>query len=148
MLKSHLPSPVEPADAGYPLLGIRVLVVDDDDDIREAFTMLLADHGAEVRQALSAAAALAILESWTPDVLLSDVNMPGQNGHDLMVRIAARLGAPPAVAITAHATSDGRRRALAAGFKLYLGKPIESRDLVAALAALVVGGQSARLPAG
>jgi CheY-like chemotaxis protein len=128
--------PDGPVDAAHPLVGIRVLLVDDDDDIREAFAMLLEDHGAEVRPAASAAAALTMLEHWTPDVLLTDVSMPGQTGDQLMHQVAARLGAPPAAAITANATSDGRTRALAAGFKLYLGKPIDSRELVAAVAAL------------
>jgi CheY-like chemotaxis protein len=67
---------------------------------------------------------------------LSDLSMPGQSGYELMQRVATRVDAPPAAAMTAHATKEGRERALAAGFQLYLGKPLESAELVETVAVL------------
>jgi two-component system, chemotaxis family, CheB/CheR fusion protein len=124
----------DPAAARRVLAGIRVLLVDDDADIRDAFQLLLEAHGAEVRPVASAAAALAALETWTPDVLLTDISMPVQDGYDLIH--LARPVAPPAAALTANATREGQAAALAAGFRMYLGKPIDSTALVAAVAAL------------
>ena len=118
------------------LAGIKVLIVDDDPDIRDAYQLLLEEHGADVRPVASAAAALAALETWCPDVLLSDIAMPGANGLDLMHQVAARVDVPPAAALTAHPTREGRAQALAAGFRLYLGKPLESVTLVCAVAEL------------
>jgi CheY-like chemotaxis protein len=123
-------------DFGAILGGIRVLLVEDDGDIRDAFQMLLEDHGADVCPVGSAAAALVELETWTPDVLVSDIGMPGRNGYELMDEVGRRRDLPPAAAVTADVTSDGRRRALAAGFRLYLRKPIDGGTLVAAVAAL------------
>lgn len=118
------------------LAGISVLLVDDDFDIRDAFQLVLEEYGAEVRPAESAAAALAVLATWRPDVLLSDLAMPGQSGYELMQRVAARVDAPPAAALTAYATREGRELALAAGFRLYVGKPLDSTDLIEMVAVL------------
>ena len=120
------------------LAGVRILIVDDDRDMRDALQFLLESCGAEVRTAASAAEALAALERSRPDVLLSDVVMPGENGYDLMRKIAAREGtdAPPAAALSSFAKETDRDEAVAAGFRTLLAKPIEPEALIALVADL------------
>jgi signal transduction histidine kinase/FixJ family two-component response regulator len=133
----ELPLPDEPPEpAGPPLAGIRVLLVDDDDDMRAAAAMVLEHHGAEVTAVASAAAALEALERSRPHVLVSDITMPGESGWDLMRKIAARDAALPAAALTALAKDEDRMRALDAGFRMHLTKPLEAQALVAAVATL------------
>jgi CheY-like chemotaxis protein len=133
----ELPLPDEsPEPAGPPLAGIRVLLVDDDDDMRAAAAMVLEHHGAEVTAVASAAAALEALERSRPHVLVSDISMPGESGWDLMRKIAARDAALPAAALTALAKDEDRMRALDAGFRMHLTKPLEAQALVAAVATL------------
>jgi signal transduction histidine kinase/ActR/RegA family two-component response regulator len=125
-------------DAPRELAGIRVLVVDDDSDICEVLQFVLEGEGALVTVAASAAEALAALERSMPNVLLSDIAMPGETGHDLMRKIVAREGdcAPPAAALSAYAREQDRREALASGFRVLLSKPIEPGALIAAVVAL------------
>ncbi|HEX9487169.1 MAG TPA: response regulator [Gemmatimonadales bacterium] len=120
------------------LEGIRVLVVDDDQDMRDTLQFVLEYYGAVVTVAASVAEALAALERSRPDVLLSDLAMPGETGYDLMRKIAAREGegALPAAALTSYSREEESERALAAGFRLHLGKPIEPDALIAAVAQL------------
>lgn len=123
------------------LLGARVLVVDDDDDARELLRSILAQNGASVRTASSAADAIDQFELRCPDVLVSDIGMPGKDGYELIRSIRSRGredgGYIPAVALTAFARSDDRRRAMDAGFHLHLSKPVEPSELVTAVASLV-----------
>lgn len=135
--------PVEPppVSEGVPtLLGTRVLVVDDDTDARELLRSILAQRGASVRTAGSASEALAQLDSRVPDVLVSDIGMPGQDGYGLIreVRLRPREkgGHIPALALTAFARSDDRRRAISAGFHMHLAKPVEPAELVTVVASL------------
>src|ERR1044072_9706288 len=104
------------------LAGIRVLIVDDDRDMRDALQYLLDSYGAEVRTAASAAEALAALEHSRPDVLLSDVAMPGESGYDLMRKIAASEGrdAAPAAALSSYPKEADREQAVGAGFRTVL----------------------------
>lgn len=120
------------------LTGIRVLVVDDDRDIAEVFQFVLEAQGAIVTVVASAAEALAVLLHSTPDVLLSDLAMPGESGFDLMRMIVARKGsgAPPAAAISAGAPGQSLQAALASGFRMLLEKPIDPQALVSAVASL------------
>jgi CheY-like chemotaxis protein len=122
------------------LEGVRVLVVDDQHEAREAITAVLEDCGAEVMAFASAASALEALGRAKPDVLVSDIAMPGMDGHRLMRRIRAldleRGGATPALALTAYATVADRTRALLAGYQVYLAKPFEPAELVALVANL------------
>jgi signal transduction histidine kinase/CheY-like chemotaxis protein len=122
----------------HALSGIRVLVVDDDRDICEVLQFVLESRGAVVTLANSAAEALSALELSMPDVLLSDIAMPGDNGYDLMRTIVARKGrgAPPAAALSAYAAGQDLERALASGFRLQLAKPVDSEALVLAVADL------------
>jgi signal transduction histidine kinase/ActR/RegA family two-component response regulator len=122
----------------HVLDGIRVLVVDDDPDMREALRFVLEYYGAEVTLAASVAEALGALERSKPDVLLSDLAMPGESGLDLMLQIAEREGGivPPAAALTAYSRDEDRDRALAVGFRMHLAKPIAPDALVSAVALL------------
>ncbi|MFL5349259.1 MAG: chemotaxis protein CheB [Hyalangium sp.] len=119
------------------LRGLRILMVDDDPGTSEATTELLRQEGAEVRAATSAASALALVEDFRPEVLLSDIAMPGEDGYTLLRRVRAlgpeRGGDVPAVALTALVGDADRRQALSAGFQHHLGKPIDIDRLVETL---------------
>ena len=121
--------------------GVRVLVVEDEPDALELFEGILATSGAEVRTASGAAAALQTLAGWRPDVIVSDVEMPHEDGYAFIRRVRAlspeRGGGTPAVAVTAHGSLEDRVRALAAGFQTHLPKPVEPAELVAVVAALL-----------
>ncbi|HZB25928.1 MAG TPA: ATP-binding protein, partial [Vicinamibacterales bacterium] len=131
------PARASPAAAMTRLDGVRVLVVDDEADSRELFTSILESVGAEVLNASSAAGARSILKTEAIDVLLSDIEMPGEDGYELLQRAAAEGGArPPALAVTAYARAIDRRRALDAGFDWHLAKPVEPTDLIGAVASL------------
>ncbi len=119
-----------------PLAGLRVLLVDDDADIREAFQAVLEARGAEVTAADSVAGALAALERSRPDVLLSELALPRQSGYDLVRELVARDPSLPIAALTKYGRPEESRRALAAGFRMHLPKPIEVDALVAAVAHL------------
>lgn len=123
--------------------GIRVLVVDDEPGTNEAVQALLTSCGAVVKLAGSAAEALQVLDGWKPDVLLSDIAMPGEDGYSLIRKVrerdAAGGGKIPAVALTAYAKIEDRVSILAAGFQMYLSKPADPNELVA-----VVGSLAAR----
>lgn len=125
------------------LAGIRVLLVDDDSDIRDAFQSVLEHNGAIVTAVGSVAAALTALDRARPDVLLSDLGMPGESGYDLMRQVVARGADLPAAALTAYGRVADRDHAIAVGFKMQLAKPIDATALVAAVADLA-GRSSAR----
>jgi signal transduction histidine kinase/CheY-like chemotaxis protein len=132
-----------------PLHGIRVLVVDDDRDIGEVLQFVLKAQGAIVSVAHSATEALASLARSMPDVLLSDLAMPGGSGYELMRSIVAREGpkAPPAAALSAYAPGQDLREALSAGFQMLLEKPIDSETLIKAVTALATnaGARATRI---
>jgi signal transduction histidine kinase/ActR/RegA family two-component response regulator len=132
----ELPLQVPATNSGQPLLGIRVLVVDDDLDMLFATGMVLEHCGAEVTTAPSVAAALAVLERAKPHVLLSDLMMVNESGYDLIRKVAAGAVPLPAAALTASASSEERGNALAAGFRTYLAKPFAVSSLVKVVAEL------------
>lgn len=121
-----------------PLAGIRVLVVDDEPDARQLVRRVLGDCGAEVAVAESAGEAMQLIEGFRPDILVSDVGMPDQDGYNLIRQVRSRLAAKalPAVALTAFARSEDRRRALLAGFQTHVAKPVDPAELVAVVASL------------
>ena len=127
-------------DRPPPLAGIRVLVVDDDADTRDLVTAVLGQSGAEVLTAASAEEALDTLARARPDVLVSDLSMPGDDGYALLERVRAlgldRDGRVPAVALTAFARAEDRARALAVGFAVHVPKPVEPAALVEVVARL------------
>jgi CheY-like chemotaxis protein len=122
------------------LRGLRVLLVDDEPDAREALTGILRVHGADVEAAASAAEAIDALQRQRFDVLLADIGMPGADGYDL-IRYVRGLEANssahvPAVAVTAFSSDLDRRRALDAGFQVHLSKPVDPAALIATVAVL------------
>ena len=122
-----------------------ILVVDDDADSRDLVTTVLESAKASVLTAASATEALDILQREPVNVLLADVAMPGEDGCVLVRRLREReppLNTIPAVALTSFAGHDDRRRALDAGFQIHLGKPVEARTLIEAVASLVQRVQS------
>ena len=129
-------APMEERGPSRTLDGIRVLLVDDDSDIRDAFQLVLEHYGAVVTAVGSVAAALTAFEGSRPDVLLSDLSMPGESGYDLMRQVAARDPTMPAAALTAFGAIADRESALAVGFRIQLDKPIDVADLVATVAEL------------
>lgn len=130
----------DPAETLPTLVNLQLLVVDDDDDTREFLIALLEEEGAMVRSASSVAEALAALESSWPDVLLSDIGMPGADGYELIARVremeVLRGGMMPAIALTAYARESERQQALEAGFQMHLSKPVEVPQLIAGIANL------------
>ncbi len=129
-----------PVSGVQALAGLRVLVVDDDDDARELLREVLSQHRADVWTASSAREALAAMEAAKPHVLVSDIAMKGEDGYELIRRVRVRPphegGGVPALALTAFARSEDRLRALEAGFQMHAAKPIEPTELIAAVASL------------
>jgi PAS domain S-box-containing protein len=144
------PAAISPAR----LQGVRVLVVDDDDDARTLLKRSLSKAGAEAIDAASAKDGLGLLASFRPHVLISDIGMPELDGYDLIREVRGRgLTAEelPAIALTAFARGEDEERSLRAGFQLHLSKPVDQNQLVAAVASVTnTGSQSGsdRRPAG
>jgi CheY-like chemotaxis protein len=119
---------------------LRVLIVEDEADSREMLLIVLTQCGAQVRAVANAADALSQLEAWRPDVLISDIEMPGEDGYSLIRKVrslpAERGGKIPAAALTAYARAEDRMRALLAGFQLHVPKPVEPAELAAVVASL------------
>jgi PAS domain S-box-containing protein len=115
------------ADLRAALAGRTVLVVDDEADVRDVLRAALEEHGARVLTASSTAEAVMRFESERPDVLVSDIGMPGSDGYMLAERLKLRSpGATPAIALTAYASREDSGRAFAAGFRLHLPKPVDA----------------------
>jgi PAS domain S-box-containing protein len=123
------------------LAGVRVLVVDDEADTREMLELVLGECEAEVHSVGSASEALSVLDEWDAEILVSDIGMPDEDGHELIrqvrARPASRGGAVPAVALTAYARFEDRMRALAAGFQMHVAKPVEPAELVMVIHSLL-----------
>lgn len=118
--------------------SIRVLLVEDDDDTRATCVAMLEEQGAEVRAASSVTQALAALERFTPQVIICDIAMPGEDGYSFIhkLRSGGRARRIPAAALTALAGEEDRRRSLESGFQMHLAKPIGADRLVTAVATL------------
>jgi PAS domain S-box-containing protein len=126
---------------GLPSLhGLKVLVVDDEADTRELIREVLKECQAEVILSRSAAEALEALEQHKPDILISDLGMPDEDGYSLITKIRAlpaeRGGHIPAAALTAYARAEDRMRVLRSGFQFHLPKPVDSAELVTVIASL------------
>ena len=144
-------SKVASAAGARPLAGVRVLLVEDDDDSRNLLSLILGRYGAEVISTSSSAEALDSFVQKTPDVVISDIGMAEEDGYELirklrMLPVQGSLlpGSPdslpgliPAIALTGYATIKDRDRALAAGYQLHLAKPVEPDELVAAIRNLI-----------
>ncbi len=119
--------------------GLRILLVDDDADARDAIAAVLAECGARVVTVGCGADALQALKNEAPHVLVSDVAMPGMDGHALMRRIrefGGRRGSVSAIALTAYASPMDRTQALLAGYQVFLSKPFDPTELVTLVATL------------
>jgi signal transduction histidine kinase/CheY-like chemotaxis protein len=137
---AELPTAPAPRPDPMPLRDLRVLVVDDQQDARELLEATLEQYGAHVIAAESAAAALAEIKRYPPDVLLSDIGMPRENGYELIRRLRDRPpgegGEVPAIAVTAYASLTDRVAALTAGYQAHIAKPFEPEELVRLVATL------------
>ncbi len=126
------------------LQALRVLIVDDDADTLDVVKQLLEQAGAQVTAAGSAREALEAVERARPDVLVSDIGMPGEDGFALIRKVRGlgpgRGGDVPAAALTAYTQGEDRRKALLAGYQLYLPKPVDPLELTAAVAKLAGRG--------
>jgi CheY-like chemotaxis protein len=120
------------------LAGVKVVVVDDEPDAREMIRRALVASGAEVVAAGSAAEALDAVERFRPDVMVSDIGLPEQDGYELIrrVRMLGGAGGVKAVALTAFARLEDRTRAMLAGYQMHLAKPVEPSELVVTVASL------------
>ncbi len=119
-----------------PLAGIRVLLAEDDADNAEMLAEMLAYYGAIVRTAATARAAIDFASSWTPDVLLLDLEMPEMSGYDLIreIRRIPAMGRAPVLAVTGRVSAVDKMRTLAAGFAAHVAKPIDEAALVGMIA--------------
>jgi CheY-like chemotaxis protein len=128
-------------DSPPDLSGIKVLAVDDEPDARMLLEAMFEQCGAEIETCSSAAEALEMIEKFNPDVLVSDIGLPGEDGYSLIRKIrhleesnGKRL---PAVALTAFARTEDRVQALAAGYNMHVPKPVEPAELALVISSLV-----------
>jgi signal transduction histidine kinase/CheY-like chemotaxis protein len=122
------------------LTGLRVLLVDDEPEAREIISTVVSRTGADIRACSSAREALTTISDWKPDVLLSDIAMPDEDGYSLIKQIRMlprdKGGDIPAAALTAYARDEDRRRALDAGYQMHIAKPVSSSHLITMIARL------------
>ena len=136
------PVPVRPGAHGasyQSIASIKILIVDDESDVRDVLMLMLESRGASVQRAASAKEALRIIDSTPPDLLLADLSMPDEDGLSLIRTIRAReadqgRGRLPAIAVSAYASPRDRDRALAAGYDSHVAKPVNPDDLLRAIA--------------
>jgi signal transduction histidine kinase len=150
LMVAHIPEPTAGASdaldpyvaavAGVSLAGIRVLVVDDDSTARELNREILLQSGGEVRACTSGDEALDVLRQWRPDVMVSDIEMPGMDGYSLIRQVRMldpdQGGKTPAIALSAYSRPEDRVRSLIAGFNFHVSKPVEPSELTAIVASL------------
>ncbi|SFU54707.1 PAS/PAC sensor hybrid histidine kinase [Nitrosospira multiformis] len=134
-------------DGSSLLSGMRILVIDDDRDARELIHKVLAQHQAEIITAANAMEGLLILKSQMPDVMISDIGMPGKDGYQFIREVrrlpAIQGGETPAIALSAFAHSEDRARARMAGYQVHLSKPVESKELIASIGSLMARAKTA-----
>jgi CheY-like chemotaxis protein len=138
-----LPAELEPTAA---LAGRRIMVVEDQGDAREIINAALQHYGVIVTNAGSSREAIDVLDDaiaahQLPDVIISDIGLPEEDGYRLMERLSGRAksrgGAIPVIAVTAYGRPQDKRRALAAGFRLHLTKPVTPAELAAAIVSVL-----------
>ena len=133
---------VQQASVDQPSLqGLTVLVVDDEPDALNLLKRVLGDCGALVLVAKSARAGLEMLQREKPDILMSDIGMPDEDGYTLIRKVRAlkpkQGGKIPAAAVSAFARPEDRTRALSAGYQMHVAKPVDPTELTAVVASLV-----------
>jgi CheY-like chemotaxis protein len=121
--------------------GLKVLVVDDEVDAQELLRVAISERGAHVTTAGSVQEALACIEKEIPDLLISDIGMPGEDGYELIRRVRAFPaeggGRVPAIALTAYARAEDRMKALRSGYQMHVPKPVEMGELITVAASLI-----------
>lgn len=124
-----------------PLANVRILVVDDEADMRELIFTILEHTGAEIKMTASAIETLNALETFQPSILISDIGMPEMDGYELLRQIRSRSPEQnkefPAIALTAYAGEINQQQALTAGFQRHIAKPVEPEELIQAIVSLV-----------
>jgi len=125
------------AYASVPLTGVRVLLVDDDADALAMMRRVLEDSKAIVRTASSAVAALEVLRRESFDVIVSDIAMPNGDGYELISEVRTRGIETPALAVTALARAEDRRKAMSSGYQAHVAKPVETEELLGTVASLI-----------
>ena len=125
--------------------GLHVLLVEDDEDSRKLLGTILKRYGARVTSTMSAKEALSVFEGELPDLLISDIGMPDEDGYELIRKLRSappdKGGLTPAIALTGYASRKDRERALTAGYQQHIAKPVEQADIITAVAALVGRGE-------
>jgi signal transduction histidine kinase/DNA-binding response OmpR family regulator len=128
------------ATTGPSVRGVRVVVVDDDRDGLQLAATILINSGADVRPCASAAAAFEAVQAFRPEVLISDIEMPSEDGYTLIRRVRGlddpALARIPAIALTAYGRVEDRLRTLSAGYSMHIPKPVDPTELVVAVASL------------
>jgi hypothetical protein len=135
------PSPSQPSvETLKALSGLQVLVVDDEPDVREVLVSAIEQEGAKAIAATSVGEAMETLEQVQPNVLVSDIGMPDEDGYALIRKIRDREAEQgkrlPAIALTAYTEAEECKQTLEAGFQLYISKPVNTTRLVMAIAKL------------
>ena len=122
------------------LMGLRILAVDDEIDTTAVTAAILVSAGAEVKTAASVSQAMDLMKQWRPDVLISDIGMPDEDGYDLIRKVRAQPSENqrniPAIALTAFARTRDRLKVLSAGYQMHVPKPIEPLELVTVVASV------------
>jgi CheY-like chemotaxis protein len=120
------------------LKGLRILVVDDEADSRDLVSAILTRCGSLVNCCESAAEGMEAFKNWKPDLLVSDIGMPEEDGYSLITKLrklrSKRAKEMPAVALTAYATKEDKARTLSSGFQMHVAKPIEPQALIMSIA--------------
>jgi hypothetical protein len=130
------------ADCGHTqsLEGVKVLIIDDDLEALLLLSTVLTDSGACVKTASSAEEGFRHVKEWRPDVIVSDIGMPAEDGYSFIKRVRAWSsgdgGTIPAVALTAYARAEDRMKAIASGYQIHVPKPVEPLELITAVASL------------
>ena len=128
------------------LNGVRVLSVDDDADALDLVAVIVTTAGATVKTCSTAAQAFQLISQWRPDVLVADIEMPGEDGYSLIRKIrtldANDGGETPAVALTAYGRSEDRIRALSEGYTMHVPKPVDPGELTTIIASVTWRGPS------
>jgi CheY-like chemotaxis protein len=129
-----------PFDCPPSIEGTKILVVDDEHDARILLRTILEQCGAEVETSENAAQAFSSIENYKPDILVSDIGMPDEDGYDLIRKIREKEKGTgkrlPAVALTAFARAEDRLKALTAGYNMHVPKPVEPAELIVVIANL------------
>ncbi|MDP8962821.1 MAG: response regulator [Cyanobacteriota bacterium] len=148
--ESESSSPNPASVASRTLSGLQVLIVDDEPDVRDLLTVAIQESGAEAIAVESASEALKVLDNSQPDVLVSDIGMPLEDGYTLIRQVrereAKRGGLLPAVALTAYVREEDSDNAIASGFQKHMSKPVDTTQLVRVVASLVgrIGDEGAQ----